>query len=79
MQNNGKEMYNKVCCTCKVVFLLIRKKVYCTCKVVFLLIRSIVFVFYRSRCLYFVFSITPFSIFFEEFINVKESFALRPG
>ena len=26
VQNNGKEMYKKVCCTCKVVSLLIRKK-----------------------------------------------------
>ena len=24
VQNNGKEMYKKVCCTCKVVFLLTR-------------------------------------------------------
>ena len=24
VQNNGKEMYKKVCCMCKVVFLLIR-------------------------------------------------------
>ena len=24
VQNNGKEMYKKVCCTCKVFFLLIR-------------------------------------------------------
>ena len=24
VQNNGKEMYKKVCCTCKVAFLLIR-------------------------------------------------------
>ena len=24
VQNNGKEMYKKVCCTCKIVFLLIR-------------------------------------------------------
>ena len=24
--NNGKEMYKKNCCTCRVVFLLIRKK-----------------------------------------------------
>ena len=26
VQNNGKEMYKKVCYTCRVVFLLIRKK-----------------------------------------------------
>ena len=44
----------------------------------FLLIRSIV-VFYRSRCLQPVFSITRFYIFFEEFINIKESFAFSPG
>ena len=51
-------MYKKVCRTCKVVFLLIRKKkVFCTCKVVFWLIRSIVIVFYRSGCFQLVFSI----------------------
>ena len=27
VQNNGKEMYKKVCCTCKVAFLLIRPTV----------------------------------------------------
>ena len=102
MQNNGKEMYKKVCCTskvvfllirkkvcytCKVVFLLIRKKVCCTCKVVvvvvffFLLIRSITAVFYRSRCFHPVFDITRFYIyiFFEETINITESFAFSPG
>ena len=25
VENNGKEMYKKVCCTCKVAFLLIRR------------------------------------------------------
>ena len=47
MQNNDKKMYTKVCCTCKVVFLLISKrKVGCTCKVVFFfIIRSSVVVF----------------------------------
>ena len=59
-KTDGKEMYKKVCCTCKVVFLLIR---------------SIVVVFYRSRCLHLVFSTTRFYIFFEETINIKESFA----
>ena len=38
----------------------------------FLLIRSIV-VFYRSRCLQAVFSITRFYIFFEEFLNIKRA------
>ena len=45
-ENNGKELYKKNWCTCRVVFLLIRKKkVSYTCKVLFLLIRSIVVVF----------------------------------
>ena len=58
-----------------------KKKVCCTCKVFFffLLIRSIVVVFYRFRCLHLVFSITRFYIFFEETINIKESFAFSPG
>ena len=39
VQNNAKEMYNeKVCCTCKVAFLLIRPIV------------VVVVFFYRSRC-----------------------------
>ena len=60
-------------------FLLIRKKsVLHVQSCFFLLIRSIVVVFYRSRCLHLVFSITRFYIFFEETIN-KESFALSPG
>ena len=48
-------------------------------KVVFLLIRSIVVVFYRSCCLHLLFSIARFFIFFEETINIKESFAFTPG
>ena len=51
----------------------------CTCKVVFLLIRPVVVVFYRSRCFHLVFSITRFYIFFEETINIKESFAFSPS
>ena len=85
----------RVCCKSKVVFLLIknksvlhvqsfflpiRKKLCCTCKVVFLLIRPVVVVvFYSSRCFHLVFSITRFYIFFEETINIKESFAFSPG
>ena len=64
VQNNGEEMYKKVCCTCKVVFLLIR---------------SIVVVFYRSRCFHLVLSITRFCILFQKTINIKESFAFSPG
>ena len=45
----------------------------------FLLIRSIVVVSYHSCCFQLVFSITRFYIFFEESINVKESFAFSPG
>ena len=51
----------------------------CTCKVCFLLIRSVVVVFYRSRCFHLVFRITRFYIFFEETINIKESFAFSPS
>ena len=68
MQNNGKEMQKKVCCTCKVFCLLIRKKVCCTCKHLLGLIRSIVVIFYHSRCLHLVFRITRFYILFEEAI-----------
>ena len=60
MQNGGKEdqgMYQKVCGTCKVIFLLIIKIVCCTCKVFFLLIRSIAVVF-----LPFSFSVTKFGL-----------------
>ena len=52
MQNNGKEIYKKVCCTCKT-------------KVAFLLIRSIV-VFHRSPALPSPLSITRFCILFEQ-------------
>ena len=40
VQNNGKER-QKACCTCKFVFLLIRKKSVLHVQFVFLLIRSI--------------------------------------
>ena len=63
VQNNDKEMYKKVCCKCKVAFLLIG---------------FIVVVFHRSRCLHLVFSINRFYIF-EETINIKESFAFSPS
>ena len=45
--NNGKEMYKKNSCTCRVVFLLIRKKKRAACAKLFffLRIRSIVVVF----------------------------------
>ena len=59
-------------------FWLIREKSVLHVQSCFLLIRSIV-IFYRSRCLQPVFSITRFYIFFEEFINIKESFAFSPG
>ena len=58
-----------MCCTCKVVVVV-------SC---FLLIRSTVAVFYRSRCFHPVSSITRFYIFFEETINIKESFVFSPG
>ena len=64
-QNNGKEMYQKVCCTCKVVFfLLIRKTI-----ALHVQIRSIAVVFKRSLCFLLVFSISRFYIFFEESKN----------
>ena len=80
-------MYKKVCCMSKVVFffLLIGKKCAASAKLLllflffFLLIRSTVAVFYRSRYFHPVFSITRFYIFFEETINIKESFAFSPG
>ena len=61
--NNGKEMYKKVCCTCRVAFLLIRPIV----------------VFHRSPVLPSPLSITGFYILFEQTINVIESFAFSPG
>ena len=63
VQNNGKEMYKKVCCTCKVAFLLIRPIV----------------VFHRSPALPSPLSITRFYILFEQTINIIESFAFSPG
>ena len=56
----------------------VQKKVCCKCKVAFLLFGSIVVVFYRSRCLHLVFSISRFYIF-EETINIKEGFAFNPS
>ena len=54
------------------------KKVCCTCKVPFLLIRPIV-VFHRSPVLPSPLSITRFCILFEQTINIIESFAFSPG
>ena len=54
VQNNGKEMYKKMCCTCKVAFLLIR---------------PIVFFFYRSPALPSPPSITRFYTLFEQTRN----------
>ena len=53
----------------------------CCCCFFFLLIRSIAAVFYRSRCFHSVFDITRFYIyiFFEETINITDSFAFSPG
>ena len=70
----------RVCCTCKVFFCLREKKCAARAKFVFLLIRSVVVVlWYHSRCFHLVFSITGFYIFFEETINIKESFAFFRG
>ena len=63
VQNNGKEMYKKVCCTCKVAFLLIRPIV----------------VFHRSPALPSPLNITRFYILFEQTLNIIESFAFSPG
>ena len=65
-------------------FLLIGKKCAASAKLLllflfFLLIRSTVAVFYRSRYFHPVFGITRLYIFFEETINIKESFAFSPG
>ena len=55
------------------------QKVFCTCKVAFLLIRPIV-VFHRSPALSSPLSITRFYILFEQTINIIiQSFALSPG
>ena len=56
----------------------IQKKVCCTCKVAFLLITPIV-VFHRSPALPSPLSITRFYILFEQTINIIESFAFSPG
>ena len=65
----------------KLFLCLLEKKVCSTCKVVLLLIRSryIVAVFHCSHCLHLASSITQFYIFFEETINIKDSFAFSPG
>ena len=71
-------MYKKNCCMCRVVFLLIRKKkCAASAKLCFLLSRSIVVVF--TVPVAFKFSITRFYIFFEESVNIKESFAFIRG
>ena len=56
----------------------VQKKVCCTCKVAFLLIRLIV-VFHRSPALPSPLSITRFYILFEQTINIIEGFAFSPG
>ena len=63
VENNGKEMYKKVCSTCKVAVLLIR----------------IIVVFHRSPALPSGLSITRFYILFEQTINIIESFAFSAG
>ena len=65
--------------SCKTTARKCTKKCAARTKLFFLLIRSIVVVFYRSRCLHLVFSTTRFYIFFEETINIKESFAFSPS
>ena len=55
-----------------------KKKVCCTCKVPFLLISPIV-VFHRSPASPSLPSITRFYVFFEQNLNVVESFAFSPG
>ena len=63
VQNNGKEMYKRVCSTCKVAILLIRPIV----------------VFYRSPALPSPLSIRRFYILFEQTLNNIESFAFSSG
>jgi len=63
VQNNSKEMYKKICYTCKIAFVLIRPIV----------------VFHHSLALPSPFTITRFYILFEQTINIIESFALSPG
>ena len=64
--------------SCKTTAKKCTKKVCCTCKVAFLLIRPIV-VFHRSPALPSPLSITRFYILFEQTINIIESFAFSPG
>ena len=54
------------------------KKVCCTCKVAFLLIRPIV-IFHRSPALPSPLSITRFYILFEQTITIIQSFAFNPA
>ena len=63
VQNNGKEMYKKGCCTCQVAFLLIRRIV----------------VFHRSPGLPSPLSITRLYIWCGRTINIIESFAFSPS
>ena len=64
--------------SCKTTAKKCTKKVCCTCKVAFLLIRPIV-VFHRSPALPSPLSITRFYILFEQTINIIESFAFSPA
>ena len=64
--------------SCKTTAKKCTRKVCCTCKVAFLLIRPIV-VFHRSPALPSPLSITRFYILFEQTINIIESFAFSPG
>ena len=64
--------------SCKTTAKKCTKKVCCTCKVAFLLIRPIV-VFLRSPAFPSPLSITRFYILFEQTKNIIESFAFSPG
>ena len=65
VQNNGKEMYKKVCYMCKVAFLLITP--------------LIPIVIFSPFSLPSPFGIKRFYILFEQTINTIEGFAFSPG
>ena len=65
VQNNGKEMYKKVCCMCKVAFLLITP--------------LIPIVIFSPFSLPSPLGIKRFYILFEQTINTIEGFAFSPG
>ena len=73
-QNNSKEMYKKVCCSCKVAFLLIRPIVVVVVVVVCLLVG-----FFLLFSLPPPLSVIQFYVLFGQTIKIIERFAFSPG